>query len=46
MVIATNHSGFDGVLPQLPRSALLVDPWNVTGYAQVFAYADELVSAS
>ncbi len=46
VVIATNHSAYDGVLPQIPRSALLVDPWNVTGYAQVFAYADELVSAS
>ena len=42
VVIATNHSAYDGVLPQIPRSALLVDPWNVTGYAQVFAYADEL----
>jgi UDP-N-acetyl-D-mannosaminuronic acid dehydrogenase len=45
VVIATNHSAYDRVLPQIPPSALLVDPWNVTGYAQVFAYADELVSA-
>src|ERR671930_590036 len=44
VVIATNHSAYDRVLPQLPKSALLVDPWNVTGSAQVFAYADELVS--
>ena len=46
VVIATNHSAYDRVLPQLPKSALLVDPWNVTGSAQVFAYADELVSAT
>src|SRR5919197_3894117 len=41
VVVATNHSAYDRVLPQLPKSALLVDPWNVTGSAQVFAYADE-----
>src|SRR3954452_23799969 len=46
VVIATNHSAYEGVLAQLPKSALLVDPWNVTGSAQVFAYADELVPAS
>jgi UDP-N-acetyl-D-mannosaminuronic acid dehydrogenase len=46
VVIATNHSAYDHVLPQVPRSALLVDPWNATGSAQVFAYADELVPAS
>jgi UDP-N-acetyl-D-mannosaminuronic acid dehydrogenase len=46
VVIATNHSAYDHVLPQLPKAALLVDPWNVTGSAQVFAYADELVSAT
>ena len=44
VVIATNHSEFDGLLPRVPREALLVDPWNVTGSAQVFAFADELVS--
>jgi UDP-N-acetyl-D-mannosaminuronic acid dehydrogenase len=44
VVIATNHSAYEAVLPQVPKSALLVDPWNVTGSAQVFAYADELVS--
>jgi UDP-N-acetyl-D-mannosaminuronic acid dehydrogenase len=43
VVIATNHSEFDGLLPRVPREALLVDPWNVTGSAQVFAFADELV---
>jgi UDP-N-acetyl-D-mannosaminuronic acid dehydrogenase len=45
VVIATNHSEFDGLLPRVPREALLVDPWNVTGSSQVFAFADELVPA-
>jgi UDP-N-acetyl-D-mannosaminuronic acid dehydrogenase len=46
VVIATNHSAYDDVLAQVPKSALVVDPWNVTGSAQVFAFTDELVSAS
>jgi UDP-N-acetyl-D-mannosaminuronic acid dehydrogenase len=45
IVVATNHSAFEEVLGQLPRKALLVDPWNVTGSAQVFAFVDELVPA-
>ena len=45
IIIATNHSAFESVLSQLPRKALLVDPWNVTGSAQVFAFVDELVPA-
>jgi UDP-N-acetyl-D-mannosaminuronic acid dehydrogenase len=45
VVIATNHSEFEGVLAQVPRDAWIVDPWNVTGSAQVFAFADELVPA-
>ena len=45
VVIATNHSEFERVLPRVPREALVVDPWNVTGSAQVFAFADELVPA-
>jgi UDP-N-acetyl-D-mannosaminuronic acid dehydrogenase len=45
VVIATNHSEFDGLLPRVPREALLVDPWNATGSAQVFAFADELMPA-
>jgi UDP-N-acetyl-D-mannosaminuronic acid dehydrogenase len=45
VVIATNHSEFDGLLPRVPREALLVDPWNVTGSSQVFAFADELMPA-
>jgi UDP-N-acetyl-D-mannosaminuronic acid dehydrogenase len=46
VVIATNHSEFDGLLPRVPRDALLVDPWNATGSAQVFAFADELMPAT
>src|SRR3954449_11780454 len=45
VVIATNHSEFDDLLARVPRDALLVDPWNATGSAQVFAFADELVPA-
>jgi len=45
VIIATNHAEFEKLLPELPRKALLVDPWNVTGSAQVFAYVDELVPA-
>ena len=45
VVIATNHSAYDDVFPHVPKSALLVDPWNVTGCAQLFAYADELAPA-
>ena len=44
VIVATNHSAFEDVVPQLPKSALVVDPWNVTGSAQVFAFADELVA--
>jgi UDP-N-acetyl-D-mannosaminuronic acid dehydrogenase len=48
VIVATNHSAFDQrhVLPQIVASAaddcLLVDPWNVFGTAQVFAYAAEV----
>jgi len=43
VVLATNHSAYERVLDQVPPSTLVVDPWNVTGSAQVFAYAEELV---
>ena len=43
VVVATNHSAYEALLGQIPRNALVVDPWNVTGSAQVFAYAEELV---
>src|SRR3954467_11315923 len=42
-VIATNHSAFEALLPELPSTTLLVDPWNVTGAGRVFGYAEELV---
>ena len=45
VVLATNHSAFEGVVGQVPGTALVVDPWNMTGSAQVFAYANELVAA-
>jgi UDP-N-acetyl-D-mannosaminuronic acid dehydrogenase len=48
VVVATNHSEFDGPGP-LQRirergaaDCLVVDPWNVFGSAQVFAYAAEV----
>ncbi|MEX2252543.1 MAG: nucleotide sugar dehydrogenase [Thermoleophilaceae bacterium] len=45
VVIATNHPEFEALLGELPSSALVVDPWNSTGSAQVFAYGDELAAA-
>ena len=37
VVIATNHSAFEGILDRLPAGLLLVDPWNVSGSSEVFA---------
>jgi UDP-N-acetyl-D-mannosaminuronic acid dehydrogenase len=45
VVVATNHAEFERVLPHVPRDAWLVDPWNVAGSGQVFAFAEELVAA-
>jgi UDP-N-acetyl-D-mannosaminuronic acid dehydrogenase len=45
VIVATNHTAFEDLVPKLPAGALLVDPWNVTGAARVFAYAEELVEA-
>jgi uncharacterized membrane protein YgcG len=42
VVVATNHSEFEQVLAQVPRDAWLVDPWNVSGSGQVFAFVEEL----
>jgi UDP-N-acetyl-D-mannosaminuronic acid dehydrogenase len=42
VVVATNHSAYDGLLPMIPAGALVVDPWNSSGAGQVFAFADEL----
>ena len=44
VIVATNHSAFEDLVSRLPGGALLVDPWNVTGAARVFAHADELVT--
>src|SRR3954471_12579626 len=43
VVIATNHSAFEGILPELPPEALVVDPWNITGAGRVFGFVQELV---
>jgi UDP-N-acetyl-D-mannosaminuronic acid dehydrogenase len=43
VVIATNHSEFEGLATRLPEGAVLVDPWNVSGSGRVFATQDELV---
>jgi UDP-N-acetyl-D-mannosaminuronic acid dehydrogenase len=50
VVVATNHSDFASrdVLRQIVegarRDAVLVDPWNCWGAAQVFAHADEVLA--
>ena len=41
VVVATNHSEFEGILERLPEGTLLVDPWNVTGSGRVFGVARE-----
>ncbi|HEX6715206.1 MAG TPA: nucleotide sugar dehydrogenase [Thermoleophilaceae bacterium] len=43
VVIATNHSVYENILAELPPTALLVDPWNITGAGRVFGYAEDLV---
>jgi UDP-N-acetyl-D-mannosaminuronic acid dehydrogenase len=45
VIIATNHSAYEDVLPRLAPQTLLCDPWDVTGAGQVFAFTDELVPA-
>ena len=42
VVIATNHSEFEGIAGRVRPEALVVDPWNVSGSGQVFAFADEV----
>jgi UDP-N-acetyl-D-mannosaminuronic acid dehydrogenase len=39
VVIATNHSAYDGLAPMIPAGALVVDPWNASGTGEVFAVA-------
>lgn len=41
VVVATNHSDFEGLLGRLPDDTLLVDPWNVTGAGRVFGVVRE-----
>jgi UDP-N-acetyl-D-mannosaminuronic acid dehydrogenase len=41
VVIATNHSDFEGLVARLPDGILLVDPWNVTGAGRVFGTVRE-----
>jgi UDP-N-acetyl-D-mannosaminuronic acid dehydrogenase len=41
VVIATNHSDFEGLFARLPEGTLLVDPWNVTGAGRVFGTVRE-----
>ena len=45
VVVATNHSEYDDILPRLPADAVVVDPWNVTGTGEVFALASARVRA-
>jgi UDP-N-acetyl-D-mannosaminuronic acid dehydrogenase len=44
VIVATNHSAFDGALAAIGRDSLVVDPWNALGAAQVFAYANEIAA--
>jgi UDP-N-acetyl-D-mannosaminuronic acid dehydrogenase len=44
VIVATNHSAFDGALARIGPDALVVDPWNALGAAQVFAYASEVAA--
>src|SRR3954452_5463616 len=52
VVIATNHPEFCGrdtlrlIVEGAKRDAIVVDPWNCWGAAQVFAHADEVVALS
>ena len=46
VVIATNHSAFEGLADRLPAGLLLVDPWNVSGSSQVFAHVRVPASAT
>jgi UDP-N-acetyl-D-mannosaminuronic acid dehydrogenase len=50
VVVATNHSEFRGrdvlraIADSARRDAVIADPWNTFGAAQVFGYASELVA--
>jgi UDP-N-acetyl-D-mannosaminuronic acid dehydrogenase len=44
VIVATNHSAYEDIAGRVPRGALLVDPWNVTGSADVFATAGQPIA--
>jgi UDP-N-acetyl-D-mannosaminuronic acid dehydrogenase len=44
VIVATNHSDYADLAARLPSGALLVDPWNVTGSADVFATAGQPIA--
>jgi UDP-N-acetyl-D-mannosaminuronic acid dehydrogenase len=50
VVLATNHSQFCGagtlraIADSAKRDAVIADPWNCFGAAQVFSYATEIVA--
>jgi UDP-N-acetyl-D-mannosaminuronic acid dehydrogenase len=50
VVVATNHSAFAtpdalrAIAEGTKRGGLVVDPWNVTGTSQVFAFVDEMAA--
>ena len=50
VVVATNHPEFAAALPAIAdgarADALVVDPWNCFGVAQVFAYTGEIAALS
>ena len=45
VIVATNHSEYDDLLPRIPGEAIVVDPWNVTGSGEVFGLAGAPVRA-
>jgi hypothetical protein len=45
VIVATNHSEYDDLLPRIPGEAIVVDPWNVTGTGEVFGLAGARVRA-
>jgi UDP-N-acetyl-D-mannosaminuronic acid dehydrogenase len=44
VIVATNHSDYGDLAGRVPRGAMLVDPWNVTGSADVFATAGQPIA--
>jgi UDP-N-acetyl-D-mannosaminuronic acid dehydrogenase len=44
VIVATNHSAYEELLPRLDGDTLLVDPWNATGAGRVFGLVNELLA--